>query len=185
MGVDLGTIREEGEKIQARVVEVKPVITEKEIQEKIRAAFSKEGGQISIVRNIKLQSGRTVYSFTIQQVGIKKQILAAMISRPAPCDVCHDVHFIYAFENTGEILQLIPVLLTKYGNEDWDNEDVEKMRKRVIVKYIHQPFDFDPEIDAVSSATITSSVIFNSLEEELRLFTELKEKGYLQSSNGQ
>ncbi len=57
---------------------------------------------------------------------------------------------------------------------------VENMRKRVVGRYIYLPFDFDPKIDAVTSATITSSIIFKSLEEEQSVFMELKEKGLLQ-----
>lgn len=181
MRVDLAVVREEGEKIQPRVVEVKPVITEEELQDKIRAAFSEESSQISGFKKISLQSGRTVYSSIVRQNGQRKCLFAVMVSRPSPCDICHDVHFIYVFETTGKVLQLIPVQLTKYGNEHWDDSDVEKMRKRLIGRYIYLPFDFDPGIDAVTSATITSSVIFKSLEEEQSLFKELKEKGLLLS----
>ena len=57
------------------------------------------------------------------------------------------------------------------------------MWKRVVGRYIQLPFDFDPEIDAVTSATITSSIIFKSLEEEQAVFRELKEKGLLPIPN--
>jgi hypothetical protein len=105
-----------------------------------------------------------------------------MVDKPNPCDVCHDVHFIYVFDATGKILQLIPLELTKYGNEPWDAADIEKIRQRIVGRYIQSSFDFDPEIDAVSSATITSSIIFRSLEEEQITLKELKEKGFLQTS---
>ena len=114
----------------------------------------------------------------------KKNVFAVMVSRPTPCDVCHDVHFIYVFDATGKILRLVPLQLTKYGNEPWDQADIEKIRKRIEGQYIQSSFDFDPEIDAVTSATITSSIIFRSLEEEQITLRELKEKGFLQNPAG-
>jgi hypothetical protein len=185
MNADLAIIRDEGKKLQAKVVEVKPILSDRELQERIQMAFAEEGDRISSFKTLNLPSGRTVYTSIVQQNMEKKYLFAVMVSRSPPCDVCHDVHFIYVFEATGKILQLIPLQLTKYanGNEPWDNMDVEKMRKRVIGRYLHLPFDFDPEIDAVTSATITCSVIFKSLEEEQSVLKELEEKGLLQSPN--
>lgn len=179
MTTDLDSIKEEGKTIQPKVVEVKPILSDRELQEKIENAFAKEGSRISNLKTIDLQSGRTIYTSMVQQDMKKKNIFALMVSRSNPCDVCHDVHFIYVFEASGKILQLIPLQPTKYGNEPWDNMDIEKMQKRVVGRYIQLPFDFDPKIDAVTSATITSSIIFKSLEEEKAVFKELKEKGLL------
>jgi len=179
MNADLAIIKEEGKVIQPRVVEVKPILSDRELQKEIEAAFAKEGDRISNIKTIDLQSGRTIYTSMVQQDMKKKNIFAVMVSRPTPCDVCHDVHFIYVFEASGKILQLIPLQLTKYGNKPWDYMDIEKMQQRVVGRYLQLPFDFDPEIDAVTSATITSSVIFESLEEEQAVFRELKEKGLL------
>jgi hypothetical protein len=179
MNTDLAIIKEEGKTIQPKVVEVKPILSDRELQEKIEKVFAMEGSRISNLKTISLKSGRTIYMSMIQQDMKKKNIFAVMVSRPNPCDVCHDVHFIYVFEGSGKILQLIPLQPTKYGNEPWDNKDIEKMQKRVVGRYIQMPFDFDPKIDAVTSATITSSIIFKSLEEEQAVFRELKEKGLL------
>lgn len=37
------------------------------------------------------------------------KIQAKVVSRPPPCDVCHDIHFIYVFDSTGKILQFVPL----------------------------------------------------------------------------
>jgi len=180
MNVDFAAILDEGKKIKAKSIKVKPILSETELQKKIKTAFEKEGSPISKLKKIELQNGQTVYSSVVRQDGQKKIVLAAMVMHPSPCDVCHEVHFIYVLEGTGKILQFIPVQLTKYGNKHWDDRDVEKMRKSLVGRYILMPFDFDPAIDAVTSATITSSVIFRSLEEEQGVLRELKEKGLLQ-----
>ena len=72
-----------------------------------------------------------------------------------------------------------PLQLPKYGNVLWDEADVAEMRKRVVDKYVYQSFVFDAKVDAVTSATITSAVIFESLKEGQALFKELKEKGLI------
>ena len=183
INIDLAIIKEEGKRIQTRVVEVKPILSDRELQEEIELAFSKEGDRVSNIKTLNLRNGRTIYTSMVQRDMKKKYIFAVMVSRPTPCDICHDVHFIYIFEANGKILQLISVRLTKDENEPWDNMDIEKMRKRVVGRYLQLPFDFDPKIDAVTSATITSSIIFKSLEEEQAVFRELKEKGLLSIPN--
>jgi hypothetical protein len=95
------------------------------------------------------------------------------------CDVCHETHFIYTFEADGKILQFIPLRLSKYGNEDWDEADIAKMRLRIVGRYIYHPFAFKAKVDAVTSATITSASIFKGLSEGQRIFRELKAKGLL------
>jgi hypothetical protein len=93
--------------------------------------------------------------------------------------VCHDIHFIYVFDATGKILQFIPLQLPKYGNKDFDEADVAKIRKRFVGRHIYKQFKFDANVDAVTRATITSAVIFRSLNDGMSLFNELKKKGYI------
>jgi len=51
------------------------------------------------------------------------------------------------------------------------------MRRKVVGKTVENPFYFDEKVDAVSSATITSLVIFRNLGEGKKLFAALKQKG--------
>jgi uncharacterized protein with FMN-binding domain len=60
----------------------------------------------------------------------------------------------------------------------WNATDTEKMRQRVIGRYLTAPRPFDPKVDAVSSATISSSIIFDSISRGEELLKELHEKGY-------
>jgi len=179
MVVNLATTREEGKKIKAKVMYAKPILSEKALQAKVKKAFEKEGDKVGEIKKIALSSDLPIYTSTVEKDGHRKSLFAVMASSPPPCDVCHDVHFIYLFEQTGKILQLIPIQLTKEDNEDWDETDLEKMREKVVGRHINMPFDFDPDVDAVTSATITSSMIFKSLDDGQNLFRELKEKGLL------
>jgi hypothetical protein len=101
------------------------------------------------------------------------------VSRPPPCDVCHDIHYIYVFDSSGTIVQFIPLQLTKYGNRHFSEADIAKTRDRIVGRPINEPFNFDAKVDAVTRATITSAVIFKALNEGQALFGELKEKGMI------
>lgn len=97
----------------------------------------------------------------------------------AICDACENTHFIYVFNSQGKLVNFSPIVLTKLGNKRWNQEDLKKMKSRVLGKYLYNPFDFDSRVDAVSQATITSVLIFDSLERTDTIYQELKEKGYL------
>jgi hypothetical protein len=64
------------------------------------------------------------------------------------------VHFIYLFDFRGKVLGLVPLLLTKYDNEPWDEADLGKMRSRVVGRYLYKPFVFD----AFSSPALLNSL---------------------------
>jgi len=179
MRLDLAAIRKKGEKTEAQVVEVKPVLTEKELQSKIKAAFSGEGGHVESFEKVTLEKSGPVYTGLVKADGRSTRLFAKVVSRPPPCDVCHDIHFIYIFDGTGKIVEFIPLQLTKYGNKHFNEEDVAKMRVRIVGKQVYDPFQFDAKVDSVTRATITCAVIFKSLNEGQGLFKELKEKGLI------
>jgi len=178
MDVDLATLREKGKNSEARVVYVKPVLTEEELQTRIKGSFADEGKDLSRFEKVALASGE-VYTGIVQKNGKDKRLFARVISRLPPCDVCHDVHFIYVFDKTGRVLEFDPLQLTKKGNRDFSEADVDKIRKRVVGKYIFEPFVFDAKIDSVTYATITCAVIFKGLNEGQTLFKELQQQGLL------
>jgi hypothetical protein len=179
MNVDLATLREKGKESEVKVVHVKPVLTEEELRARTKEAFAQEGDNLSRFSKVKLSSGGEVYTGTVQKDGHETRLFARVISRPPPCDVCHDVHFIYVFDKSGEILHFVPVQLTKYGNKDFSEADVAKIRGRIVGKHIFEPFVFDAKVDSVTRATITSAVIFKGLNEGQALFKELQEQGLI------
>lgn len=68
--------------------------------------------------------------------------------------------------------------MTKDGNVLLNEEDVAKMHERVVGQYLTAPRPFDPKVDAVTSATISSALIFDSIAQGEALLKELRDKGY-------
>jgi hypothetical protein len=100
-------------------------------------------------------------------------------SRSAICDVCHDVHFFYLFDATGRVLGLEPLQLTKYGNVEWNATDLKGFLGNLSGRSLRGSWSFDPKVDAVTSATMTSAIIFDSLDQGRQLLKELAGQGLL------
>ncbi len=179
INVDLKTIRKKGEEIKGKVLTVKPIYSEEELQTRIKEAFTQTGGELTGLERILLKQGRVIYTGIIEKDGQRSRLFAEVVSQLPTCDVCHNTHFIYTFDTKGKILQFVPLQLTKYGNLNWDEADVAKIRRRIIGRYIYNPFSFNSRVDAVTSATITSAAIFRGLDKGRILFEELKKKGLI------
>ena len=179
MTLDLAAIQKRGGATEPEYVTVKPLMPESELRAKVKEVMEKVKRPISDFKKLKLQGISNVYAATVQREGEKEHLFAEVISRPPTCDVCHDVHFFYVFDEKGKILQFVPLQLTKYGNEPWQNKDVEKMRNRLLNESVFSPFTFDPEVDAISSATITSVIILDSMSRSKNLYQALKKEGLI------
>jgi thiol-disulfide isomerase/thioredoxin len=173
---DLASILRDSEKVENQISTVEPVLTEEELIEKIRSAFTQEGNIKGKMDTIELDHYGKVYSFLMESQGQSIRLFAKSVSEPPPCDQCHDVHFIFVFDETGKIHRFIPVNLSKYGNKQWDNADIEKIWKKVSGSNIGDSMQFDEKVDAVSSATITSVVIFKNIYDNKGLLDALKAK---------
>lgn len=139
--------------------------------EKSFAAF----GAVTHFEKLELPSGRQVYRAQVDG----RPLFAEVLARSAICDVCHNVHFYYLFDASGKVVAFEPLHLTRYGNIEWNADEVKKMRRRVVGGYLSSPWTFDPSVDAVSRATMTSAIIFNSLDQGRALLQELAQRGYL------
>ena len=91
-------------------------------------------------------------------------VYSKLISRKPVCDVCHGIYFIVTFDSTGIIKDIHAVHLTKYGNVIWDSADINKINTSLVGKRISPALDFNSEVDAVSTATMTTSLIYNSVK---------------------
>ena len=163
-----------------KFVNVRAVINEAELIETIKTAFKNENENYTTVEKIVLKDNRVVFVGQPAKTNPHARIFARMISQPPPCDLCHDAHFIYIFDNKGKILQFVPVRLSKYGNKKWTEEDIHKMKHRLEGRFIFQPFQYDAKVDAITSATITSLVVIQSLNEGESIFSELKTLGLME-----
>lgn len=177
--VALLTLRRPSE-VEIRIrEEVRPDLSDEELIDKVTGSMEATGGTVLSLKKIDLTEAGLVYIGVIEDQGRQEKRFAKVISRASFCDVCHDIHFIYVFNEEGMILRFDPIHLTKKGNWEWDDKDVQKMRDLLQDRSLLGAFDFDPEVDAVTSATISSQLIFVSLEGVKTLFGKLKEQGYV------
>ncbi|MBI4764709.1 MAG: hypothetical protein HY787_08900 [Deltaproteobacteria bacterium] len=180
MNRNLAEVLKKGETTTAKILKPKPPLNEEEIQTRIKTAFTRTGGRLTGFDKVVLGQGREVYAGLVEKEGqAKKRLFAQVVGELPACDVCHDTHFIYTFEESGKILDFIPLQLAKYGNAPWNEADVAQIGRKIIGRYIYNPFSFDGRVDAVTSATITSAAIFKGLNEGQILFKELRERGLI------
>lgn len=177
--LDLVAIRNRGEKTPATIVRVEPLMPQGELIAKLKAAMETAAGELVTFEKVSLDLPREVYMATVEREGRPQRLFAEMVGRPSVCDACHDVHFFYVFDTTGKVVQFVPLKLTKYGNEPWSEADLAQMRQRLLGRQISERFVFDHRVDGVSSATITSVLIFDSLSQGRDLFQALKDKGLI------
>ncbi len=132
-----------------------------------------ETGELS---KITLSGGSTVYRGELSDGKAKTVLFSQVISRKPVCDVCHGIHFIITFTPEGIVRDFAPVHITKYGNVLWDEKDIAFMREKLVGKNLKQQLVFNPEADAVSRATISSSIIFNSVNNLQQAVEELRRR---------
>jgi CRISPR/Cas system-associated endonuclease/helicase Cas3 len=64
-------------------------------------------------------------------------------------------------------------------NVSWEAKEIEKIKGRLVGRSILQPTDFDPQVDSVSSATMTAALIVDSVNKAKNLYDGLRSKGYI------
>jgi hypothetical protein len=143
------------------------------VAKSIAAACSGCGPEPDI-KQIATASGTTLYTATVTAEKGKPLILySSLISEKPVCDVCHGIHFIITFDGNGIIRDFTPVHLTKYGNVEWSEYDIESMRKQLMGKKLKKELIFNPDVDAVSTATMSSALIFKGANELRTVYKEL------------
>ncbi|MDZ7332824.1 MAG: redoxin domain-containing protein [candidate division KSB1 bacterium] len=99
------------------------------------------------------------------------------VYRNTVCGNCHDAHFWYCFDTKGKIINFYSIYLTKAYNKLWSESELLAFTKRFIGRSIQDKFIFNPTTDAVTGATITASLIYDTLGETKNLFAQLKKMG--------
>ena len=165
---------------EAKVAELLPPQSEQEIAQLVKETFLAHGEGLSDFRTLELESGRWVYAATLFRDGSRQPVFAEIASRSAICDICHSVHFFYVFDRTGLVLDFRPLHLTKYGNVEWDQKEIDHFTRRVVGRRLAGSWNFDPRIDAVTSATMTSAIIFDDIGQGKELLEELNTGEYLE-----
>jgi len=158
---------------------LKLTLTEKEIVQKVRQSMQKnfkpEKNAASItISKINLPGSGIVYRGARTEKGKSNILYAKLISRNPTCDVCHGIHFIVTFDRKGIIKDFFPLHLTKYGNVNWSAADVDFMKNKTAGRSLQQHKTFNPKVDAVSMATMSSALIYNSLNKLQATVAELQ-----------
>ncbi|PNU18814.1 hypothetical protein C2E25_15680 [Geothermobacter hydrogeniphilus] len=174
---DLKTLRHQGARAKKVRSAIEPLLSPEDLEYRVRTAFIGTGGTQVAFRQLDLRSGRRVYMARMRRGNQVHTLFAEVTSRQSICDICHDVHFIYVFDKNARVVGFEPLQLTRWGNVNWNREEVDKMRKRLIGSVLTSPPVFDPQVDAVTAATMTSAIIFDSLGQGRDLLDELREKG--------
>lgn len=155
--------------------DLKPPLSEDDIMDRVQESIKRAGyGSVGLY-TVKTPSGEKVY------IGESKRgkVFSRMISRLPVCDVCHPIHFIITFNSRGQVIDFDAVFVTKYWNRKWNKSEVEKMRKKLMGISVLEDRQFDPDVDAISTATMSTSIIFDSVVRTGKIFEILKKQGHL------
>ena len=157
-----------------------PFITDDELKERVKRSMASRGVVLEELAKIPLNDDGEIFMGKGAYQKRDEVFFSKIISRNPVCDVCHEIHFILTFDSRGTVVDIIPLHFTKYGKIEWNKEELRKVSSKLIKKSLLEEIRFDPELDAVSGATMTTSLIFNSVERAEKDYRELQKKGYIQ-----
>ncbi len=174
-GMDMSQVRVAGPKPEIGGVPIRPALKVGTLEERVREALSEAAGEPMNAVKAGSKSYRTIYA-GCRLDGSKSAaaLFAVVVAREVPCDLCHDVHFIYVLNESGELAHFVPIELSKYGNEPFTEEDYDKLRANLVGKDVRRRVEFRPQVDSVAGATISSSVVFDSVSNGTALLEEFK-----------
>lgn len=136
-------------------------------------------GRVTSFTKIDLEEFDSVYSARVHKNRKSTALYAKVVNRATACDVCHDIRLIYIFNSTGKIIDIAPISLSKSGNAPWDLDDIKKLKQRLVGRNLNEPQPFYPDVDAITSATISTSIIFDSISQGQLLLEALDQHNHL------
>jgi peroxiredoxin len=146
------------------------------VMQSMRAAEAAMQQPASVkLTKIELPKSGVIYRGDCIAGNTREVLYGIIISRKPTCDVCHGLHFIIIFNRDGIITGFSPIYLTKYGNIKWSAADIDFMREQIVGRSVLTHKAFNHAVDAVSTATMSSALIFNSINKLSAVYNELKE----------
>ena len=182
LGADWATLAKQQKDFSSQEAKAKKLLlryNEDELLKKAQESMLSPKWKVLKVAKVKLSDDEEIYVGEIQAGTQKSNLFAKLASRAPTCDVCHATHFFFTFNDKGMIVNFLPLQVTKAGNDKWDAKETEKMKGRLVGRSILQPTDFDPQVDSISSATMTAALIVDSVNKAKSLYDGLKGKGYI------
>ncbi len=160
-----------GEPPQPKVYHPPLGLTEEEQRIRAEALLRRVAGRPVRAEPVDVAGSRVFRA--VDPEGRPLNLFVRIVSREPVCDVCHAIHFLLAFDGAGRIRGFEPVYVTKFGNELWSPEDVARMASRLVGRPMEE-LAFDPDVDAVTSATMSSALIFDEARRTARLLPLLE-----------
>jgi hypothetical protein len=155
--------------------DMKPPLSDTEIMDRVQESMRRAGyGSVGLYA-VKMRSGEKIYIGE----GKRGKVFSRMVSRLPVCDVSHPIHFVVTFNTRGQVIDFDAVFVTKYWNKSWTDKEVASMRKKLRGISVLESRVFNPDVDAISTATMSSSIIFDSVIKTEKIFEILKTQGHL------
>ncbi len=152
---------------------LRPPLSDDELQRRLVVAAAGAGLAGATATRVALPEGEVFY-----RLGAGERTLWALVAgRAKVCNVCHDIFFIVVFDGAGRVVNLEPIAITKYKNVALDEKDLEFLRSRVVGRLLTRDLVFDPSVDAVSQATMSTALIFDTLRRLGEEWSSMVKKG--------
>jgi hypothetical protein len=137
-----------------------PDLPREELEGMLMKAAAEVGVEGAVLKAVKVKGERNVYRL---EGADGAGLWAKVAGRAKVCNVCHDIFFILLFDDDGKIVNFTPILVTKYQNELISEQDAAFMRGRLLGRSVADPPAFDNEVDAITQATMSSELIFDTV----------------------
>ena len=166
------------ELLKGKVPRLKPNLTGGEILTLMQKSMKEVKNTIERVEKKELENGETIYLGFTNSEKEEAFLFGRIVSKYSICDVCHDIHYYCILDQNGYLVSFHPIHITKYGNVPWNQKDIEKINSRILGKNVFKNLLFDPYIDAVSQATMSSYLVFDGLREIRTVLKDFKDNGF-------
>ena len=166
------------ELLQGKFIKLRPNLSDKELLDRMEQSMREADKSIQRVERRELESGETVYLGITSEPGGEAPLLGRVVSKYSICDLCHDIHFYFIFDQNGHLVSFHPIHITKYGNVLLDDNDVSRIQSRTAGKDLFRDIPFDPFVDAVSQATMSSYLIYEGLNETKTVLNGFQGNGF-------
>ncbi len=157
-------------------VESRPLVfplTTQAVLAKAQALLSRAVGKAVEAAIVSLPGGRQVYQ--ARAGGTLLPVYAVIASRQPVCEICHAVHFLFAFDAQGRVRGFEPIHVTKLNNDEWDPEENRFFESRLAGRPMEN-LSFDAETDAVTTATMSSALIFDEIRRTVNLLELVRKR---------
>jgi hypothetical protein len=150
-----------------------PEISENTKTQIIASVLNRVVGKPVRVKEITLADGTKLFQAIDPDTGPMDLFVRVTARRPV-CDLCHTNTFAFAFDTTGKVVGFQPIYVTKIGNQNWSDDDTAAFESRLTGRKMTS-LGFDPDIDAVTGATMSSSLIYDEIRRTAAMLDKLSE----------